>query len=190
MDNVLGLAFVSLAALFSVWNASSLWRYLKYRRLTGSEELCWTPKRPWFYGMSLGIGFFMVSLTVLSVFVLKRPALATASQALMAFYYTVSFPLSMRIKRGFYKSGIWMERAFVPYRRMQRLSWRESPRIVLVVDSDAGLLGEGYTRLVVPGERYGEARRILAGHIEDQTLTVDKDILGLSDVDSPAQERV
>jgi hypothetical protein len=33
-------------------------------------------------------------------------------------------------------------------------------------------------------------RRILAGHIEDHSLTVNKSILGLSESESPAQEQV
>ena len=55
---------------------------------------------------------------------------------------------------------------------------------------ETDLAGQGYARLKVPGDRYGEARRILASHIEDQSLTVEKSILGLSDAEMPAQEQV
>ncbi len=190
MENVLGLAFVSLGALFTVWNAVGLSRYLKFRRVARSAELTWAVPRPWFYGMCLGIGFFMVSLTVLSIFVLRRPLLATLAQALMALYYTVVFPLTLRIQRGFYRTGIWLDRGFVPYKAVRRLNWRETPEILLMVDSDHSWLGEGHQSLKVPGERFGEARRILASHIEDQTLSVETHILGLSEVDQPAQEQV
>ena len=53
-----------------------------------------------------------------------------------------------------------------------------------------GLAGGGYARLIVPGELYGQARRVLAGHIEDRSLSVGKSILGLSESESPAQEQV
>ena len=73
---------------------------------------------------------------------------------------------------------------------MRRLSWREKPDIVLVVMKENDLTGQSYARLKVPGDRYGEARRILAGHIEDRTLSVEKSILGLQNAATPAQEQV
>jgi len=190
MNSVLNLTFVGLTLLFTVWNLVTLSRYVRYRRLASTSELTWSPKRPWFYNLCLGIGFFMVTMTALSLFVLDRPVLATVAQALMALYYTVVFPLSFRIRRGFYKKGIWLERGFVPYAKVRRITWREHPELLLVVMTDTAVLGQVYTRLQVPGERYGEARRILAGHIEDRSLRIEKSILGLSDVDTPAQEQV
>lgn len=190
MFNVLDVAFAGLAILFAIWNTVTLFRYAAFRRLASTAELTWSPPRPWFYNICLGIGFFMVSLTVLGLFVLHRPMLATLAQALMALYYTVVFPLSFRIQRGFYEKGIWLERAFVPYDHVRRISWREKPEIVLVVMKETDLTGQSYARLQVPGERFGEARRILASHIEDRTLSVEQSMLGLSDVDIPAQEQV
>ncbi len=190
MINVLDVAFVGLAVLFSVWNTVALVRYVSYRRLASTAELTWAPKRPWFYNLCLGIGFFMVTLTALSLFVLHRPLLASVSQALMALFYAVVFPLSFRIQRGFYEKGIWFERAFVPYENVRSVSWREQPDIVLVAMKETDLAGQSYARLTVPGDRYGEARRILASHIEDQTLIIERSILGLSDGDTPAQEQV
>ena len=189
MFTILDVAFVGLAALFTIWNAAALVRLVLYRRVASTAELTWRVEKPWFFNMCLGIGFFMVSMTALSVFVLERPALATVAQALMAIYYAVLFPLSFRIRRGFYKSGIWFERAFVPYGKLRRVSWREKPQLVLVATKHT-LLGEGGARLPVPGDRYGEARRILASHIEDQSLNIEQGILGLADADTPAQEQV
>ncbi|MGH9320461.1 MAG: hypothetical protein ACRD21_14755 [Vicinamibacteria bacterium] len=190
MDSMLGLSFVLLAALFAVWNVVYLTRYLTYRRVAPRAELTWLPPKPWFYNLCLGIGFFTVSLTGISLFLLDRPMLTVVSQGLMAVYYTVLFPLSFRIRRGLYATGIWAENGFVPYSRVRALSWIDRPQIVLVVKTEGTLTGSGYARLVVPGELYGQARRILAGHIEDQSLTVAKSILGLNDSESPAQERV
>ena len=187
---MLDVAFIGLTILFAIWNTVTLIRYASFRRLVSTAELTWSPTRPWFYNICLAIGFFMVSLTALSLFVLERPVMATVAQALMALYYTIVFPLSFRIQRGFYEKGIWFERAFVPYGSVRRLSWREKPDIVLVVMKETDLTGQSYARLQVPGESYGEARRILASHIEDQTLTVEKSILGLSDAETSAQEQV
>ena len=190
MDDLLGLSFIALAVLFAIWNSVFLLRYIAYRRIAPSTELTWLPRRPWFYNMCLGIGFFMVSLTAISIFMLERPILTIVAQALMAIYYTVLFPLSFRIRRGLYATGIWTEGGFVPYARVRTLDWIEKPDVVLVVRTEARLAGSGYARLVVPGELYGQARRILAGHIEDRSLTVKKSILGLSETESPAQEQV
>jgi hypothetical protein len=190
MDDLLGLAFAALAALFAVWNSLCLRQYLAYRRIVSTAELTWPQPKPWFYNLCLGIGFFMVSLTAISIFLLDRPLLTMVAQALMALYYTVLFPLSFRIRRGLYSGGIWAESGFVPYSRVRGLNWIERPQVVLVVRTEGGLPGAGYARLVVPGELYGQARRILAGHIEDHSLSVKESILGLSDSESPAQEQV
>jgi hypothetical protein len=192
MDHLLELSFLGLAVLFTVWNLAILIQFRTYRRVLDGAELTWYPKRPWFYNMCLGIGFFMLSMTALSLFVLHRPGLTIVSQALMALYSTFLFPLSFRFKRGFYRAGIWSERGFVPYRRVRSINWIEKPDIILIVGTEGGLLEPGYRRLQLQGDQYGQARRILAGHIEDHSLAVEKSILGLSDTDSqtPAQEQV
>ena len=189
MESVLDVTFVALAVLFAVWNVEALARYVHYKRLVPTAELTWLAKKPWFYDTCLGIGLFMITLTAFGVLVLDRPLMTTVSQGLMALYYTVMFPLSFQIRRGFYESGIWFERSFVPYEKVRRISWREKPELVLVATKDADLLGRGFARLQVPGDHYGETRRILAGHIEDRTLRVEKGILGLAN-DVPAQEQV
>jgi hypothetical protein len=62
--------------------------------------------------------------------------------------------------------------------------------VVLLLETEGGLLGGGYGRLFVPGELYGQARRILAEHVENRSLSMEKSILGLDDSETPAQERV
>ena len=188
MDDWLGLSFIALAVLFAIWNSICLFQYLTYRRLAPSAQLTWLPAKPWFYNLCLVIGFFMVSLTAISVFQQDRPSLTVAAQALMAIYYTVLFPLSFQIRRGLYTGGIWAERGFLPYSRVRALNWIEKPEVVLVVRTESGLAG--YARLIVPGDLYGQARRILAGHIEDHSLMVKTSVLGLSESESPAQEQV
>ena len=187
MDQVLGLAFAALAVLFAVWNTVTLASYFTYRRLVSSSELTWKPAKPWFYNMCLGIGFFMMSMTAVSIFLLERPWLTNLSQLLMAMYYTVVFPLSFRIQRGFYGTGIWSERGFVPYRRIRWLGWKEKPDVVLALRTEASLVRPAYAFLKVPGEFYGQARRILATHVDDSSLSIEQGVLGLNDPDVPAQ---
>ena len=181
MSGVLDLTFIGLAGLFTVWNVFFLARYARYRRLMPTAELTWRARRPWFYNMCIGIGFFMVSMTALSLFVLDKSILSSVAQGLMAIYYTIAYPLSFQIQRGFYKSGIWFDRSFVPYTRVRRFSWREQPDLALVVTKEADLMGQDYARLQVPRERYGEARGILASHTDDRSLSVETGILGLAE---------
>ena len=122
MDDLLGLAFAGLAVVFSVWNFSILVKYRQFRSLAPSSILSWETPRPWFLGLCLGIGFFMIAMTFFSGFILHRPALHTVAQGLMAVFYTVVFPMSFRIRRGFYASGIWAERRFLPYHLPRRFA--------------------------------------------------------------------
>lgn len=189
MNHLLNVAFFALSVLFAIWNAVAASRYLTYRRVAASAELTWATRLPWFYNVSLGIGFFLLGMTLVSVLVLRSPPLAVLAQALMAAYYTVSFPLSLGVRRGFYRSGIWTEQGFVPYRRVRSLSWLERPDTVLVVQTEGGALRQGYARLRVPGELRGEARRVLASHAEDGSIEADRGVLGLGEPERAAEER-
>ncbi len=189
MDNALLVSFMGLTVLFAIWNVATLSQYLAYRRIASTAELTWNPRKPWFFNMCLGIGFFMVTMTAVSVFVLSRPMLTVVAQALMALYYTVLFPMSFRIQRGFYESGIWTERGFVRYRDIVWLGWKEKPDLTLALRTETRMR-QGYAFLKVEGEYYGQARRILADRIEDRSLSVQQGVLGLQEAEQPAQERV
>jgi hypothetical protein len=130
----------------------------------------------------------MVFLTVMSAVALHRPLLVIVAQALMAVFYTIVFPLTFKIQKGFYATGIWAERGFVPYRSIRWLGWKESPQLTLALKAD-GRLGQRYAFLRVPGDYYGQARRILADRIKEDSLTFETSVLGL-DPDAPTQERV
>ena len=108
---MLSLSFVGLAILFAVWNALMLTRYLRYRQVARGAVLTWERRRPWYFSLCLGIGFFMLALTILST-AMQRPILVIVAEGLMAIFYTVVFPLSFRIRKGFYASGIWTERSW------------------------------------------------------------------------------
>jgi hypothetical protein len=188
MDRALGITFAGLAAFFSIWITITLVKFFQFKKVAGQAVLSWEPPRPWYYRLCLGIGLFMVFLTVMSAVVLNRPLLVIVAQALMAVFYTVVFPLTFKIRRGFYVSGIWAERGFVPYRSIQWLGWKESPQLTLALKAE-GKLGQRYAFLRVPGDYYGQARRILADRIKEDSLSFETSVLGL-DSDVPTQERV
>jgi len=189
MEQALQLTFGCLAVFFSVWIAKILALYTKYRRLASSTALSWEPPRPWYFKLCLGIGFFMVGMTAMSALVLNRPPLVVAAQGLMAVFYSVVFPLSFRVRKGFYDSGIWTERDFVPYGNIRGLWWKERPQIVLVLRIDGRFFGERYALLRVPGTSYGQARRILADRLAERSLAPETSVLNLQAPASP-QDRV
>jgi hypothetical protein len=179
MDRLLTLLFLGMALLFGVWILSSLVRYAQFRRLSSQRLVVWETPRPWFFGLCLGIGFFMVVLTVMSAFLLRRPPLFVVAQGLMAVFYTVVFPLRFRILKGFYQSGIWAEQGFVAYRDIRWLGWQEKPEITLAFRRQERLLGSGDAFLRVPGVHYGAARRVINERLEDRSLRVEQSVLGL-----------
>lgn len=188
-DGLLGLAFAGLTVVFTAWILLLTVKYLRFRSLAPGSVLSWESPRPWFFGLCLGIGFFMVAMTFLSGFVLDRPPLHTVAQGLMAVFYTVVFPLSFRIRKGFYATGIWAERGFLPYHKIRWLGWREGKEIVLALRGEDRFLRQTDDFLRVPGNYYGQARRILADRIKDQSLAPKTSVLGLEG-DASAQERV
>ncbi len=188
MNDLLSLSFSALAVFFAAWNALLIIRYIQYRQVARDTVLSWLAPRPWYFNLCLGIGFFMVVLTGLSAFVLHRPWLVVLAQGLMALFYTVVFPASFRIRRGFYASGIWTERGFVGYRSIRWLGWKKAPQIVLALRAQ-GRLHERYAFLRVPGDYFGQARRILADSIDEHSLSLETSVLGLEQ-EASTQERV
>jgi hypothetical protein len=182
--DLMGIIFAALGLLFGVWIVATLARYFQFRRIAADSLLSWDTGRPWFFGLCLGIGFFMIVLTVVSAVLLNRPAIHVVAQALMAIFYTVVFPLGFRIRKGFYETGIWSDRGFVPYHDIRWIGWRDKPEIMLAMRMEGGLFRPSDTFLRVPGVHYGEARRILADRMKDKTLQIAQSVLGLE----PAEE--
>ena len=188
-DGPLGLAFAALTVIFTAWILLLTVKYLRFRSVASDSILSWESPRPWYFGLCLGIGFFMVAMTLLNGFVLDRPPLHTVAQGLMAVFYTVVFPLSFRIKKGFYATGIWAERGFLRYQEIRWLGWKEGQEVTLALKAEDRFLRQSYDFLRVPGNYYGQARRILADRIKDQSLAPKTSVLGLEG-DTSAQERV
>ena len=81
-------------------------------------------------------------------------------EAMMFLYYAYFFPMSLTIGRGFYEDGIWAETTFIPYHEVGGISWREGEhQVTLIVISRLRNLAR---RLMVPGDKYGAARRAAA----------------------------
>jgi len=89
-------------------------------------------------------------------------------------------PLSRRIRVGFYADGIWAEGGFMPYQQIGGVSWREDSEITLIVISKLRHLAR---RLVVPGDLYGAARRLLRDKVAAHDIRFTGTGLDLGDSD-------
>ena len=90
-------------------------------------------------------------------------------------------PLRQRIARGFYEDGIWADSNFIPYNEVGGISWREEQnQATLIVISRLRSLAR---RLIVPGDKYGAARRVLRDKIGEHEIHFSGTGLDLGDRD-------
>jgi len=151
---------------FLVANTRLAIQYLQYRkRVRGGALLTWPGPKPPYYLMALGIGIVMGLLVMVNIYY-RRPVFG---EMMMFIYYAYLFPLSRRIKRGFYRDGIWADTVFMPYSQIGGVSWREGKdSVTLVIVSRLRSLAR---RLSVPGDKYGAARRLLRDKIGEHEIS-------------------
>ena len=149
---------------FLVVNARLLIEYLRYVRRRRSALLTWRGPKPPYYLMALGIGVVLGVLVMINLY-FRRPLFGVF---MMFLYYGYLSPLSQTIGRGFYEDGIWADTAFIPYNEVGGVSWREGEHeVTLIVISRLRNLAR---RLVVPGDKYGAARRLLREKIGNNEI--------------------
>jgi hypothetical protein len=107
--------------------------------------------------ISVGLGL----LIVYKLAVLKWPVGRLFGEAMMLAYYGYLYPLSLRLKRGFYEQGIRFDRGFARWQDITGLTWRHDGPPVLVAAHRRQQAG----RLTVPLEHLGAARRVLRDRI-------------------------
>jgi hypothetical protein len=155
---VLGVGF--LAA-----NLKLAYDYARYLRRRRGALLTWRSPKPPQYAFALGLGVALGLLVFAKLVLLHRQAFG---ESMMFLYYAYFFPMSLTIARGFYEDGIWAESAFIPYNEVGGISWREGRnQATLIVISRLRNLAR---RLVVPGDKYGAARRLLRDKIGDHSI--------------------
>jgi hypothetical protein len=155
---LLGVAFV-------VVNARVLFDYARFIRRRRSALLTWPPPKPPYYALSLAIGVALGCLVFYKVVFAHRQAFG---ETMMFLYYGYLMPLSLRIGRGFYEDGIWADSTFIPYDEIGGVSWREGEhQVTLVIISKMRSLA---SRLIVPGDKYAAARRLLRDKIGHQEI--------------------
>ena len=161
--------FLLLGVGFLVANARLGLEYARYMKRRRGALLTWRGPKPPYYVMQLAIGVFLGVILIYNVgrtyreYQGFRMDSRIFGQAMMFLYYAYLFPLTRNITRGFYEDGIWAESAFMPYKEIGGISWREGEHdVALIMTSRLRNLAR---RLIVPGNHYAAARRLLRDKI-------------------------
>jgi transglutaminase-like putative cysteine protease len=88
-------------------------------------------------------------------------------------YFGYLWPRSLRIERGFYEQGIWLDDGFLEYSKIGGLAWRDEERPTLLAIPRMRPLAR---RLEVPHRYYGEARRLLRDRIKRDEIRYRGDL--------------
>jgi hypothetical protein len=136
---------------------------LQYRRRRRHALLIWEGARPRYYGLNLALGAMFGLLLAINVFWLRRPLRDLFGEIMMLTYYGYAFPFSVRIARGFYEDGVWSDSGFLKWAQISAVSWKEEGAVTLVLISRVRSIAR---RLDVPGDLYGQARRLLRDRIK------------------------
>ena len=141
-----------------------------YRRRVRSALLVWKGEKPKYYSFSLALGVVLGILLFIEAFVLKRSPRSIFGEAMMFIYYGYTFPLSTRILRGFYRDGVWSDTGFLKWGQISAVSWKEEEgKVILLLVSHFRNIAR---RLQVPGQLYGQARKLLREKIKAQDIHI------------------
>ncbi len=154
---------------FLVANIKVIADLLWFRFRKASALLVWQNPKPRYYGFALALGVVLGLLVAFKLFIQGRPPTQLFGEAMMFVYYGYAFPLSTRIARGFYRDGVWSDGGFMPWGRISAVSWREGPGVTLVLISRFRPVAK---RLEVPGNLYGQARRLLQDKVKAQDIHI------------------
>ncbi len=160
--------------------------FVRFARRRSSALLVWPARKPPFYGLLIAIGVALGLLLLYNLAFLRLNPSQLFGEGMMFLYYAYAVPLSRRIRRGFYADGIWADGGFLPYAEIGGVSWREGAEITLVVISRIRNLAR---RLIVPGDHYGAARRLLRDKVAAQDIKFSGTGLNL-DADSDRRDSI
>jgi hypothetical protein len=146
--------------------AVDYWNFCRLRRFT---LLTWSADRPRYYNFSLALAVMLGALLVFRVVMQRRLPDQLFGEAMMFIYFSCALPLSTRIKRGFYKNGVWSDTGFMRWAQISAVSWREKAEITLLL---VPRLKASAQLLVVPSKLYGEARRMMRDKIKTREIRI------------------
>lgn len=154
-----------LGAGFLVANVRIVVDVARFFRMRPRAVLTWPSPTPRYYGLFLAMAAMLGVVLIVKLLYLRLPPTEMFGEAMMLTYYGYLVPLSIRIGRGFYEDGVWVDNGFLPYHEIGGLSWREGEQLTLLF---MPRMKQVARKLVVPSEFYGATRRLLrdkiAGH--------------------------
>ena len=154
-----------LGAGFLVANVRILVDVVRFFRMRSKALLTWRSDPPRYYGLFLAMAAMLGLVLIVKLLYLRLPPTEVFGEAMMLTYYGYLVPLSIRIGRGFYEDGVWVDNGFLPYHEIGGLTWREGEQLTLLF---IPRMKQVARKLVVPARFYGAARRLLrdkiAGH--------------------------
>jgi hypothetical protein len=179
-DNLLVGFLIALGVGFLVVNIRAGARLVRWLRLRRSAILTWPGTKPRFYALQLFFPVVFTVVIVVKLLVWRMPPINTFGEFMMLVYYGYAMPLTLRIGRGFYADGLWLDDGFLPYSQIGRIAWREGPPLTLLVMPRTRALAR---RLEIPQHHYGEARRLLRDRIAGHEITLGDKSLDLGSHD-------
>jgi hypothetical protein len=174
-ETVLGAAFVAIGLYFAVQLVRGLLGYVKFRRLLPTAILTWPAPRQRAASQLFALGVVSAAVTILNGY-MNRPLHHVIGLGLMALYFMLMVPLAGRIRLGLYEEGVWADAGFLPWGRIARMAYRETPDIVLVLLSRDGARS---FRLPVPRGEYGAVRKVVEEKVRARAVNVEGSLLGL-----------
>ncbi len=174
-ETLLTIMLSGLGVYFTVLLTRGLRGYLFFRKVRATALLTWPSGRPAHFRMMQVLGVISTGVTFLNSY-LDRPLAHVLSQAVMAVYFVFMVPLAANIHLGLYRDGVWSATGFLPYPRIGRMAFRETPEIVLVLLSRDGPRS---FLLPVPAAEYGAVRKVLEEKIREHVVMPEKAILDL-----------
>ena len=142
---------------------------LRFRWRRRSALLVWQNPKPRYYGFTLALGVALGALLAYKLFVQRRPPDQLFGEAMMFVYYGYAFPLSTRIARGFYRDGVWSDSGFMRWGQISAVSWKEDGHVTLILISHFKNIAR---RLEIPGNLYGQARRLLRDKVKAHDIHI------------------
>jgi hypothetical protein len=162
-------ALIVLGVGFLGANVRTIAEVVRFNARRKSALLTWQPPRPRYFEMNIMLAIAM-GLLIAAKLVMRRPYYEAFGETMMFVYYGIAFPLSTRIARGFYEDGIWSDTGFMRWGQISAVSWKEeSGATLLVVISHLKSIAR---HLQVPGDLYGQARRLLRDKIQAHDIRI------------------
>jgi hypothetical protein len=187
VQSLIAGTFLLLGAGFLIANVRLAVEYARYVKRRRGAQLTWRGPKPPYYVLQLAIGVFLGVILLYNVVRVYRLYHGLQldrrlfGQSMMFLYYAYLFPMSRTIARGFYEDGIWADSAFIPYNEVGGITWREGEHdVALIITSRLRNLAR---RLLVPGNQYAAARRLLRDKIAKHDIHFSGTGLDLLDHD-------